>query len=137
VLTKGRGAKGAAAVPEGRPRALGKKARLREHYEQKVVPALIQRFQYTSPMQVPRFRKIVVNMGLGEAMMEEMAYRDRTHKGQRIFVHKIPSLLEYKSPSTMETPEIVTYLVEDPDKNGPSCAKVMPPAALISSRPIW
>src|SRR5439155_1558812 len=37
-----------------------------------------------------------VYMGLGEALMEEMAYR-----GNRNVVHKIPSLLEYKSPSTL------------------------------------
>ncbi|MCC6671880.1 MAG: molybdopterin-dependent oxidoreductase [Planctomycetes bacterium] len=59
-----------------------------------------------------------VYMGLGEATMEEMSYR-----GNRFGVHKFPSMLEYKSPSTLETPEIVTYLVEDPDPNGPYGAK--------------
>src|SRR3989449_3575236 len=38
-----------------------------------------------------------IYMGLGEALMEEMAYR-----GNRNVVHKIPSLLEYKSPTTLE-----------------------------------
>jgi hypothetical protein len=32
-------------------------------------------------------------------------------------------MLEYKSPSTLETPEIFTYLIEDPDPNGPYGAK--------------
>ncbi len=59
-----------------------------------------------------------VYMGLGEAMMEEMAYR-----GNRRGVHKIPSMLEYKTPTSMEMPEVVTYLVEDPDPNGPFGAK--------------
>ena len=59
-----------------------------------------------------------VYMGLGEAMMEEMAYR-----GNRFGVHKIPSMLEYKSPSAVDMPEVVTYLVEDPDPNGPYGAK--------------
>jgi 4-hydroxybenzoyl-CoA reductase subunit alpha len=59
-----------------------------------------------------------VYMGLGEALMEEMAYR-----GNRFGVHKIPSLLEYKSPTTMEMPEVETVLVEDPDPNGPFGAK--------------
>ncbi len=54
-------------------------------------------------------------MGLGEVMMEEMAYR----KG----LHKIPSLLEYKSPTFLETPEIKTILVETLDPNGPFGAK--------------
>jgi CO/xanthine dehydrogenase Mo-binding subunit len=76
-----------------------------------------------------------VYMGLGEAMMEEMVYRDRTHKGHRIFVHKIPSLLEYKSPSTMEMPEVVTYVVEDPDKNGPFGAKEVGQGPLLPIMP--
>ncbi len=59
-----------------------------------------------------------VYMGLGEALMEEMAYR-----GNRNVVHKIPSLLEYKSPTTLEMCDVVTYVVEDPDPNGPFGAK--------------
>jgi 4-hydroxybenzoyl-CoA reductase subunit alpha len=59
-----------------------------------------------------------VYMGLGEALMEEMPYREN-----RFGVHKTPSLLEYKSPTTMEMPDIETYLVEDPDPNGPFGAK--------------
>lgn len=41
--------------------------RLRERYENEVAPALRERFGYSSPMQVPRLQKIVLNMGLGEA----------------------------------------------------------------------
>ena len=67
---EGGGGKGAATVTEGRPHALGKKARLREHYEAKVVPVLMERFKYTSSMQVPRFQKIVVNMGVGDAITD-------------------------------------------------------------------
>jgi 4-hydroxybenzoyl-CoA reductase alpha subunit len=76
-----------------------------------------------------------VYMGLGEATMEEMAYRDRQHDGQRIFVHKIPSLLEYKSPTTHEMPEVVTYLVEDPDPNGPFGAKEVGQGPLLPIMP--
>ena len=71
-----------------------------------------------------------VYMGLGEATMEEMAYR-----GNRFGVHKIPSMLEYKSPSTMETPEIVTYIVEDPDPNGPYGAKEVGQGPLLPMMP--
>jgi 4-hydroxybenzoyl-CoA reductase alpha subunit len=76
-----------------------------------------------------------VYMGLGEAMMEEMAYRDRKHDGKRIFVHKIPSLLEYKSPTTHEMPEVVTYLVEDPDQSGPFGAKEVGQGPLLPIMP--
>ncbi len=43
-------------------------ARLKEFYIKNVVPALINEFKYTNPMQVPKIDKIVVNMGLGEAI---------------------------------------------------------------------
>jgi large subunit ribosomal protein L5 len=41
--------------------------RLRERYEQDVLPALTRKFGYSTPMQAPRIEKIVLNMGLGEA----------------------------------------------------------------------
>jgi large subunit ribosomal protein L5 len=41
--------------------------RLRERYEQEVLPALMKRFGYTTPMDVPRVQKITLNMGVGEA----------------------------------------------------------------------
>lgn len=59
-----------------------------------------------------------IYMGLGEALMEEMTYR-----GNRKVVHKFPSFLEYKSPTTMEMCDVITYLIEDRDSNGPFGAK--------------
>ena len=43
-------------------------ARLRERYRQEVVSALMKRFEYKNVFQVPRLAKVVVNMGLGEAV---------------------------------------------------------------------
>jgi large subunit ribosomal protein L5 len=43
------------------------KARLREHYQKKVIPALMKEFGYTNVMSVPKLEKITVNIGLGEA----------------------------------------------------------------------
>jgi len=71
-----------------------------------------------------------VYMGLGEALMEEMAYR-----GNRNVVHKIPSLLEYKSPTTLEMCDVVTYLIEDPDPNGPFGAKEVGQGPLLPVMP--
>jgi large subunit ribosomal protein L5 len=42
--------------------------RLRERYEKEVRPALVERFHYGNPMQVPGLHKVVLNMGLGEAL---------------------------------------------------------------------
>jgi large subunit ribosomal protein L5 len=44
--------------------------RLQAHYEKVVRPALIKEFGYTNPMQCPRLEKIVVNMGVGEAVQD-------------------------------------------------------------------
>lgn len=57
-----------------------------------------------------------VYMALGEALMEEQIFRKNG-------LHKIPSILEYKSPTTLETPEIETILVETIDPEGPYGAK--------------
>jgi len=50
-------------------------------------------------------------------------------------VHKIPSMLEYKSPSTLEMPEVITYVVEEPDKNGPWGAKEVGQGPLLPIMP--
>ncbi|MBI4419242.1 MAG: molybdopterin-dependent oxidoreductase, partial [Gemmatimonadetes bacterium] len=71
-----------------------------------------------------------VYMGLGEALMEEMAYR-----GNRNVVHKIPSMLEYKSPTTLEMCDVETYLIEDPDPNGPFGAKEVGQGPLLPVPP--
>jgi large subunit ribosomal protein L5 len=46
-------------------------ARLQEHYEMMVRPALLEEFKYTSKMQVPKLEKIVINMGVGEASQDK------------------------------------------------------------------
>ena len=57
-------------------------ARLQEHYEQVVRPALQEQFGYANPMQVPRLEKVVLNMGVGEAVGDskkiDSAARDMT-----------------------------------------------------------
>jgi len=44
--------------------------RLKERYRSEIAPALMQEFGYKNPMQVPRLEKIVVNMGVGEAVQD-------------------------------------------------------------------
>src|SRR6266478_5420375 len=71
-----------------------------------------------------------VYMGLGEILMEEMTYR-----GNRNVVHKFPSMLEYKIPTTMEMCDVKTYLIEDPDPNGPFGAKEVGQGPLLPVPP--
>ena len=46
---------------------------LRQRYQEEVVPALVKEFNYGNPMQVPGLSKIVVNIGLGEALQNAKA----------------------------------------------------------------
>ena len=56
------------AAKEARPT---KPARLKVHYEENVVPALMKQFGYKTKMQVPRIAKITLNMGVGEAVADK------------------------------------------------------------------
>jgi 4-hydroxybenzoyl-CoA reductase subunit alpha len=76
-----------------------------------------------------------VYMGLGEALMEEQAYRRLPPKLSHANVHKFPSLLEYKTPGTLDMPEIETILVEEPDSNGPFGAKEVGQGPLLPIMP--
>ena len=48
-------------------------SRLRERYSAEVVPALQKQFEYVNPTQVPKVSKVVVNIGLGEALSNAKA----------------------------------------------------------------
>src|SRR5262245_1589337 len=72
----GKGAKGGGAesvrgkVTEGRPTGPKEKPRLARHYLDSVRAALVEKFGYKNPMQVPRMLKIVLNMGVGDALTD-------------------------------------------------------------------
>lgn len=51
----------------------GTELRLKQRYQDKIVPALIQRFTYTNAMQVPRLVKVVANIGIGESISNPKA----------------------------------------------------------------
>ena len=64
-----------------------------------------------------------VYMGLGEALMEEQVFRRLPPKLSGALVHRMPSMLEYKSLTSLDMPEVDVTLVEDPDPNCPFGAK--------------
>jgi hypothetical protein len=70
-------------------------------------------------------------MGLGEILMEEMTYRDKT----RNLVHHHPSMLEYKSPTTFEMCDVETYLILEKDPRGPFGAKEVGQGPLLPVMP--
>jgi large subunit ribosomal protein L5 len=67
--------------------------RLRERYQQEVLPELTRKFGYTSPLQAPRLEKITLNMGVGEAkqdssLLEAATEQLATIAGQRPSVRR-------------------------------------------------
>jgi 4-hydroxybenzoyl-CoA reductase alpha subunit len=76
-----------------------------------------------------------VYMGLGEALMEEQAFRRLPARLSHALVHKFPSILEYKSPTSLDMPEIVTDLIEHPDPAGPFGAKEVGQGPLLPIMP--
>jgi len=76
-----------------------------------------------------------VYMALGEALMEEQAFRRLPPKLSGALVHKFPSLLEYKSLTSLDMPEVVTELVEYPDPNCPFGAKEVGQGPLLPVMP--
>lgn len=86
-------AKAEGAKLEDGPKETPIPPRLRAYYREKAVPALMQRFGYKNQMQVPRLTKIVVNMGVGEAISNskllDAAVEDmQTITGQKPVVRK-------------------------------------------------
>jgi large subunit ribosomal protein L5 len=72
-------------------------ARLKEHYNQTVVPQLMKRFGYQSVMQVPRITKITLNMGLGEAVGDKKIIEHAMNDMQKISGQKPVVTLARKS----------------------------------------
>jgi 4-hydroxybenzoyl-CoA reductase subunit alpha len=76
-----------------------------------------------------------VYMALGEALMEEQAFRRLPERLSHTLVHKFPSILEYKIPTTLDMPEVFTELVENPDPRGPFGAKEVGQGPLLPVMP--
>ena len=76
--------------------------RMKAKYSQEVAPALMKKFSYKSPMQIPRIEKVVVNVGAGEAkdntkMMDAIVSDIRTITGQApIVTHARKSVANFK-----------------------------------------
>jgi CO/xanthine dehydrogenase Mo-binding subunit len=72
-------------------------------------------------------------MGFGEALMEEQIFKDADHG--RAGLHNAPSLLDYRIPTSLDTPEMQALIVESIDPEGPYGAKEAGEGPLHSSIP--
>lgn len=77
-----RAARGAGAVADAPAEASAEEPpptpRMRDLYREEIVPTMMREFGFTNPMQVPRIQKIVVNIGLGEALTNGRAMESAT-----------------------------------------------------------
>jgi len=76
-----------------------------------------------------------VYMGLGEALMEEQAFRRLPPKLSSALVHRNPSMLDYKSLTSLDMPDVEVALIEDPDPNCPYGAKEVGQGPLLPVMP--
>jgi 4-hydroxybenzoyl-CoA reductase subunit alpha len=72
-------------------------------------------------------------MGFAEALMEEHVFKDADHG--RAGLHNAPSLLDYRIPTSLDTPELASLIVESIDPEGPYGAKEAGEGPLHSSIP--
>ncbi|AVP98613.1 50S ribosomal protein L5 [Ahniella affigens] len=76
--------------------------RLEKHYKETVVPKLMQRFNYTNPMQVPKLTKITLNMGVGEAAANKKVLENALDDMTKIAGQKPVSTKARKSVATFK-----------------------------------
>jgi 4-hydroxybenzoyl-CoA reductase subunit alpha len=76
-----------------------------------------------------------VYMGLGEALLEEQEMKRLPARLSGALVHRTPSMLEYKSPTTLDMPDVETILVDGPEPNGPFGAKEVGQGPLLPIPP--
>jgi large subunit ribosomal protein L5 len=102
------------AKPLGPPKERAIMPRIEERYKKEVVPAMMKHFNYSNTMQVPKITKIVLNMGLGEAIqnakvLERALEEMRDISGQKPVITKAKrSVASFKLREGMSIGAMVT-----------------------------
>ena len=76
---------------------------LKKQYDEKIVPALTKEFNYTTPMQVPHLKKIVINQGLGEATQDK--------KIVETAINELTAITGQKAVATLSKKDISNFKV--------------------------
>src|SRR5579871_393460 len=90
------------------------KARLKQRYEEEILPSLMERFGYSTPMQAPRIKKVTVNMGVGDAKQDARVLEAATEQlatitGQRPNIRRArKSIAQFKVREGMPVGVAVT-----------------------------
>ena len=76
-------------------------ASLKKEYAERIAPALMKQFQYTSPMQIPTLKKIVINQGLGEAVADK--------KIIEVAIKELTAITGQKAVATVSRKDIANF----------------------------
>ncbi len=79
--------------------------RLKKHYDEKVLPELMKKFGYTNKLQAPRLEKIVINMGVGEAVNDS--------KKSKVAAEQLALIAGQKPVITRARKAIATFKVRE------------------------
>ena len=102
---KGEAAPKVAAAPKTREPREKVIARLSVTYKNQVVPAMMKRFNYRNPMQVPRLEKIAINIGVGQATQDPKLVESAAHDLEAITGQKVVITRAKKSISNFKLRE--------------------------------
>ncbi len=78
-------------------------AEMKKDYQERIVPALTEKFSYTTPMQVPRLKKIVINQGLGAATQDKKLIETA--------INEITAITGQKAVATLSRKDISNFKV--------------------------
>ena len=76
-------------------------ASLKKEYAERIAPALMKQFQYTSPMQIPALKKIVINQGLGEDVADK--------KIIEVAINELTTITGQKAVATVSRKDIANF----------------------------
>lgn len=102
---KGEGSPKGAATPKAKEPREKVVARLSVTYKNQVVPAMMKRFSYRNPMQVPRLEKIAINIGVGQATQDPKLVESAAHDLEAITGQKVVITRAKKSISNFKLRE--------------------------------
>ncbi|MDE6266136.1 MAG: 50S ribosomal protein L5 [Muribaculaceae bacterium] len=86
---------------------------IKKQYEEQIIPALTKEFNYTTPMQVPRLEKIVINQGLGQATQDKKIIETA--------INELTAITGQKAVATLSRKDIAGFKVR---KKNPIGARV-------------
>ena len=92
-------------MPEAAAAEASYEPRLKKHYDEVIKPRLIEEFRYKNPLEVPRLDKVVINMGVGEAVSDS--------KKAQAAANDLTSIAGQKAVVTRARKSIATFKVRE------------------------